>query len=272
MADSVSTPINPAEPGLEIRTSFVRGRNALVARATFTELYVDYYLHRSTHHLQYAEQLDAMFKRGLAGFVLHCASRPWNEMTAWTINFQDPLANLFFTGDNETGAITGRVFVDDIKVLPQNLFYTDIVRGRQPKRRSTVSFTGNDPLAAAETFFAQSEQRPARFFEIGEEDFVLVSEHPDCDDEWFAALNTDSVRTLDQEETLAPLERRIYRWHCGCNQQRMMEVIAPVMRSQGGEEDLFGDAETIQMPCPRCAARHTITREAMEAFIGKEKK
>ena len=32
-------------PGLEVRTHFVRKRNALVARADFGELYVDYYLH-----------------------------------------------------------------------------------------------------------------------------------------------------------------------------------------------------------------------------------
>jgi molecular chaperone Hsp33 len=42
---SDSTPANPAEPGLEVRTFFVRGRNALVARANLSELYVDYYLH-----------------------------------------------------------------------------------------------------------------------------------------------------------------------------------------------------------------------------------
>ncbi len=31
--------------GFEVRTYFVRGRNALVARADFGALYVDYYLH-----------------------------------------------------------------------------------------------------------------------------------------------------------------------------------------------------------------------------------
>lgn len=47
----------------------------------------------------------------------------------------------------------------------------------------------------------------------------------------------------------------------------MMEVLAPVMRSD--PEGLFGDAETVQIQCPRCAARHTITREALEAFVAR---
>ncbi|EIP97456.1 disulfide bond chaperone [Opitutaceae bacterium TAV1] len=262
---SASTPVDPSESGIELRTDFVRGRNALVARAVFTELYVDYYLHLGKWNLHPAEKIDAMFKRALAGFVLHCASRPWNEMTAWTINFQSPLVNLFLTGDNETGAVTGRAFTEDVKVLPENLFYADVVRGRQPRRRSTVSFRGEDPLVAAEAFYAQSEQRPARFFQLDEEEFALVGEHPDCDAAWFADLTPERVRDLAQTETVAPLERRIYRWHCGCNQRRMMEVLDPVMRSD--PDSLFGDAETIQMQCPRCAARHTITREAMEAFV-----
>ena len=32
-------------------------------------------------------------------------------------------------------------------------------------------------------------------------------------------------------------------------------------------EGLFGDGETIRVECPRCAAGHTLTREAMEAYL-----
>jgi molecular chaperone Hsp33 len=265
---SESNPVNPAEAGYEIRTYFVRNRNVLVARADFGELYVDYYLHLSEQKIQVAPEHDALFKRALAAFVLHCASRPWKEMTAWTMNFQEPLVNLFLTGDNETGAITGRVFAEDVRQLDQNVFYVDIVKPGQPKRRSAVNFSGADPFVAVEAFYRQSEQRPARLFQLGEEDFALVSEHPDCDADWFQALTVEQVRTLDAGETLSLLEKRIYRWHCGCNQQRMMEVLAPVMRQDAA--GLFGDGEKIEIRCPRCAARHAITREAMEAFIAKK--
>ena len=262
-----STPVNTADSGLEIRTSFVRGRNALVARADFGDLFVDYYLHLSDQKLQIAPEHDALFKRALAAFVLHAASRPWNEMTAWTMNFQQPLLNVFLTGDNETGAVTGRIFSEDVRELSENVFYNDVVKPGQPKRRSVVNFTGSDPFVAVEALYAQSEQRPARLFQLGEEDFALVAEHPDCDTTWFQALTPDGVRELERTETLSVLERRVYRWHCGCNQERIMEVLAPAMRQD--PHALFEGDERIEVRCPRCGARHAITREAMETFVSK---
>lgn len=260
-----SSPVNTADAGHEVRTYFVRNRNVLVARAGFGELFVDYYLHLSSYQIQIAPEHDEIFKRALAAFVLHCASRPWKEMTAWTMNFQQPLLNVFLTGDNENGAVTGRVFTEDVKQNDRNLFFSDLVIPGQPRRRSAVSFTGSDPIAAVEAYYAQSEQRPARYFQIAEEEFVMVSAHPDCDMPWFENLTPESVKTLDTAETVALMERRIYRWHCGCNQQRMMEILAPTMKSDPA--GLFGDEPKIEIRCPRCSARHVITREAMEAFI-----
>lgn len=269
MAMAETTLPNTADAGLEVRTQFVRNRNALLARADFGEMFVDYYLHLSTNQIKVAPEHDAMFKRAIAAFTLHCASRPWKEMTAWTINFQQPLVNLFLTGDNETGAITGRVFTENVKEGPENLFYADVVQGREPKRRSAVTFTGPDPIAAAEKFYTQSEQRGARFFQLGEEEFALMSEHPDCDLAWFGALTPEQVKGLEKEETLALLERRVYRWHCGCNQERMMEVLAPTMKQD--PEALFEGDPQLEIRCPRCGARHSIAREALEAFVARTK-
>ncbi len=266
---SESTPVDPAASGLEVRTHFVRHRNALIARADLGELFVDYYLHLADQNLHVEPAHDAMFKRALAAFVLHQASRPWNELTAWTINCQDPRVNLFLAGDNSTGAVTGRVFAENVKVLPENLFYADVVRGTQPPRRSVVHFRGADPIAGAERLYAQSKQRGARYFQLGEEEFALLTEHPDCDLTWFKALDVEQVRALDTAETLAPLERRVCRWHCGCNHRRMLEVLAPVMRQDA--DGLFGGEPKVEIRCPRCAARHAVTREALEAFVADTK-
>lgn len=264
-----STPVNPAEPGLNVPTHFVRARDVLVARANLSELYVDYYLHLGTNKVRLSEAHDAMFKRALAGFVLHCASRPRNEMTAWTINFQEPRVNLFLTGDNELGTVTGRIFDENVRELPENVFYADVVRRREPSRRSAVNFIGSDPLVAVENFYAQSEQRPGRFFQLGDEEFALVCEHPDCDAAWFAALDIEQVRSMEKDETLSLLETRVCRWHCGCNQARMLEVLAPVMRTD--PEGLFAGDPVITIQCPRCTARHAVTREALEAFVAGHK-
>ena len=124
--------------GLEIRTYFVRGRNALVARADFGELYVDYYLHQGQHGYQHKPQHDEMLKEALASLTLHCASRPWNESWAWTIHFTDPLLNLFVTGDNRRGAIVGQVFTENVKDDNKPLFLAELARERGESRRSVV--------------------------------------------------------------------------------------------------------------------------------------
>jgi molecular chaperone Hsp33 len=265
MSDETSTPAKATPTGFEVCTYFVREKNALLAQADFGELFVDYYLHLADQGIKVATEHDAMFKRALAGFVLHCASRPWNEMTAWTINFQQPLVNLFLTGDNETGAITGRIFDENVKVMPENLFFADVVRGKSGTRRSSVSFTGTDALVAVEAFYKQSEQRGAHYFQLAEETFAMVSEHPDCDMEWLRALDVEAVRNIHQVEDINLLERRMHRWECGCSQDRMLQVLAPAYEGDG--EELFGSDQKIEIRCPRCSARHTVTREALEAFV-----
>ena len=96
--------------GFEVQTYFVRARNALVARAEFSELYVDYALHQAQHGYQREPEHDTLLKETLAALTLHCASRPWNETWAWTLHLRDPMLNLFVTGDNlRLGAATNAV-------------------------------------------------------------------------------------------------------------------------------------------------------------------
>lgn len=265
---------NEQEQGLEIRTYFVRNRNALVARADFGELYVDYYLHQGLHDYRHSPVHDAMLKEALAALTLHCASRPRNESTAWTIHFADPLVNFFVAGDNARGTVVGQLFTEDVKEDGRHLFMSDILRGDprhgyEPPRRSVVELQEADVFAGVERYYEKSEQRPARLFRCAEEDFVMVSAHPDCDMAWFEALDGDAVRALDQAEELSLLEQRFYRWECGCTEQRMMQVLAPMMRQE--PEQLFGDDPALRMSCPRCGARYAITREALEAFLVEAK-
>ena len=254
-----------AAEGLEVRTYFVRGRNVLVARADFSPLYVDYYLHQGQHGYQHAPAHDEMLKEALAALVLHCASRPRQEIVAWTIHFEEPLLNLFVTGNNRLGTVAGQLFTDNVKHKGHHLFLSDVVRDDDTPRRSAVEFSGTNLFRAVEHLYTQSEQRPARYFQLGPEEFVMLSAQPGSDLAWLESLDDEAVRTLDGSETLSLLERRVYRWECGCSHERMLAVLAPIMQSD--PEGLFGEDSLLRMSCPRCGARHTITREALEAYI-----
>jgi molecular chaperone Hsp33 len=253
------------ESGIEARSYFVRGRNALLTRADFGELYVDYYLHQGQHGYQHEPEHDDLLKQALAAITLHAASRPWSESIGWTIHLQEPLLNLFVSADNRRGAIVGQLFTENVKEDAPQLFHADVVRDRGESRRSVVEFAGNDVFRAVEHLYEQSEQRPGRYFQYGHEDFVFISAQPQCDLAWFEELDDGAILTLDQVEELSLLEKRRYRWECGCNQERMFAVLASVMKSD--PEGLFGDDPVLRISCPRCGARHTVTREALEAYV-----
>lgn len=257
-----------SENGANVDTSFVRYRNCLLAQATLSDLYVEHYLHLAANKLHIEPDHDRIFKSALAAFVLHCAARPRSETTAWTLNFQQPLINCFLVADNELGSVAGRVFTRNVKEADHNLFFSEVVVGARPVRRSAVHFEGSDPFRAVERFYEQSEQRPARYFHLAEETFAMLCAHPDYDRAWFAGIGAAVIANLEERETLAPIERRLYHWDCGCNQQRILDVLAPGMRED--PEELFGAEEALDVECPRCAARYTITRETMEAHVARD--
>ena len=203
----------------------------------------------------------------LAAVTLHSASRPWKEMVAWTVNFQDPLVNVFVSGNNTLGTVVGNVFTENVKASTTGaLLRRHHFRqcAAAPQRRGIFR---RGISRGGETFYLQSEQRLARFFRYEEEDLVMVMAQPDADLDWIKALDEQAIRRLDKDVELGLLEKRRYRFECGCNQEQMLAMLAPVMRQQ--PDELFQGEEIIRIHCPRCGARHTITREPLEAHVAK---
>ncbi|HRG55460.1 MAG TPA: disulfide bond chaperone, partial [Lacunisphaera sp.] len=58
--------------------------------------------------------------------------------------------------------------------------------------------------------------------------------------------------------------------HSRCTQSKLLGPLAPAFRADPA--GLFGEGETIRVECPRCAAGHTLTREAMEAYLAESGK
>ncbi len=251
---------------MEVRTYFVRHRNALAARADFSPLYVDYYLHRSDLSLLPTDPTaDTLFKDALAALTLHLAGRPHQETTAWTIHFEQPFLNLFVTGSNPNGAVVGSVRSEHIRPTGENLFFADTVNPRRGEpRHSALPFEGSCSFAAAEAYYRQSEQRPARYLRYAGDDLVMISAQPDCDIDWLENLDAESIRRLDSDEELSLLECRPCRWHCGCSERRLLALLKPGM--DRNPENLFGGEDVLRADCPRCGRRYHVTRETLEAY------
>jgi molecular chaperone Hsp33 len=252
-----------SDPDIEVRTYFARGRNALVARGDFSELFAAWYLHRMDHGIEIPAAMEDCGREALAALTLHCASRPWKETCAWTVKFPNPRVNIFVAGDNNTGTVVANLQTDGLQTVEKGMFYADVVEDAKPPRRSVVDFHEVSFLRAVEVFYSQSEQRAVRFFWHGEEDLVMVAAQPDCDEEWLAGLSEKSIRNLDRDVELSLLEKRKFTFRCGCNQDRMLDFMLPVFKRQAAE--LFHGDPTITVVCPRCGARHVLARESLEA-------
>lgn len=255
---------------IQVHCYFVRHRNALAVRAQFSELFTDYYLHLMQHGLRYDAAPDQLLKDGLAALTLHLASRPRTEATAWTMNFQDPLLNLFVTGSSRLGNVTGRVFTEGVKKGDKNLFFSQVTEEGHEARQSTIEFDDPDVFRAIETYYQLSEQRPARYFHHNEEDVVMLTAQPDCDMPWFLTLDDETVKQLDTDEELSLLEVREYRFECGCSIDRIYPIIASLPPES--VDDVFADDDATNAQCPRCGATFKMTRAGFDAFVAAREK
>lgn len=264
----MSQMLEPDLSVVELRSCFVRKRNALLVRGRFSPLYLDYYLHLMQHGIQHAEPLDQMLKDGLAALALHLCSRPHDEAAAWTIHLKEPQrANLFVTGSTHPGRVTGRIFTEDVKQEGEALFIAQTTRPNQPARQSMIEFRGGDILTAVENFYTSSEQRLTRLFRLSDEEFVQISAEPDCDEIWLTELALENVLELETTEHLTLLETRGYVFECGCSVERLMPIIMRL--PQDDLDHIFADGMAV-ITCPRCGAVFRTPKASFDEWKQKQ--
>ena len=252
--------MEPVEEFTKIESIFVRNRNALMVRGQFTPIYTDYYLHLMENNLRHKEQLDTIIKEKLAFLTLHLVARPWAETIAWTVNLRAPRVNFFVTGSSVEENITGHLFTENVRETDRNILYSQtLVKGAEG-RVSTVELDDNDPAKWVETFYLQSEQRPARAFRLADENFVLIAAQPDCDLEWLESLTTEDVEKIMDVEQTKVLETRKFRFHCGCAPERFLPSLA---QYKDNKEELFQGDPSVEITCPRCGSKHVITPDML---------
>ena len=240
---------------------FVRSRNVLLSEVNCAPLFEAMGAHHKQHGIKMPTHIAPLFKDLLVAFTLHCASRPRNELMAWTIRYSDPLVSFFFGGDTQLGIVTGRYFDQFVKEASMGEMHQELHRPNRPPHMSVVEFSGNDAQSAIHEFYEQSEQRPAKFYPLSETSYALVSAHPDYDEGWFTNVTADIVRSLPETETLSLIETRSYRWQCGCSYEKILEVLVPMMKENPAS--IFGDDDSANVNCPRCGANYRILREDM---------
>jgi molecular chaperone Hsp33 len=211
-----------------------------------------------------------MMRQALAGAACHLANRPRDETVAWTVNIVRPATVLFVTGDARKSTITGRVYTEGVKPAPHSRLFAQVVRPEREPFESIVEVEGLDILGIFEQYYLRSEQNPARFFELasnGDERegpdqtapsrFAMVLAMPGADRSWLADLGRESIAGLVRESVV--LERRIFRFECGCSPQRMLSALRGIFEKN--PEELFRGENEVEAFCPRCGRRWMVSKE-----------
>lgn len=243
-----------------VESIFVRHRNCLVVRGKFAPIFTDYYLNLMQHSIRQNRELDSMMKELMAYFTLHVAASPWAERHAWTITLRAPRCNLFVTGSSLEEAVVGRVFTENVREPDSSILYAQLYKDHLDTKTSSIRLQSTMPAEWIEDFYVKSEQRMARCIEMSDEEYVLAIAQPDADIEWLVEQDEDSIRKLAEKEEIKLLETRRFRFHCGCTLNRILPALG-VWRNK--LDELFSGEPTIEVICPRCAARYEVTREMM---------
>lgn len=239
-----------------------REHHAVISRGNFEQLYQGYLAHAATiGPMPEAFSLDSM-RYAMAMATLQLALWPPDQHASFTLNFSEPLINIFLAGDNHEFQITGRVYSENVKNTGVSRFYVETQRPNHKPAQSVVDFDEAHALSAFEHYYKRGVQMRVRIFELEEHDFVMIQGLPIVERQWLSDLTSEDVIEMF-DQGLEEIEQRTYTFQCGCNLPRIKKVVSDVFKSDPSE--LFGEEKHVEVQCPRCGKFWLITKEYFDS-------
>jgi len=248
--------------GVVVQSSLRRDVHAVFARAELDQLDREFLAHAATLGPLPGELALTAMRQALGAATLQLALLPPDQFCSWTFNVAAPPFNVFLAGDNGDFQITGRIFSEGVKVAGTSRLFVETQRPDHLPSRSVVEFDGLDVLGAVHQYYRRALQMRARLFDLGARDVVLIQGLPTVDEDWLAGLDAEAARGA--VEGAEPIERRRYRFRCGCDFQRIRLVVHEMFAGADRLDELFGAELEVEVQCPRCGRRWWLSRASLE--------
>jgi len=243
----------------------------LIAKANFEPIFRDYLDHTARWVGDPDGLILTMIRQGLAAAGLYLTCRPRDEITAWTINLPEPPLNLFFCADAAEGTVVGRYFDENIKTTEHTRFIVQLVRRTGKSHQSIIEVKGYDILDYFETYYAKSEQATARFYELSDNEFLMLMALPGTDEDWLSEITADgALRCIVEDESVKMIEQRAIVFRCSCSQERIVQVMFSMFK--GIESELFAGQESVEAACPRCGQKYELSKVEYNEFAATQVK
>ncbi|MBN2497379.1 MAG: Hsp33 family molecular chaperone HslO [Deltaproteobacteria bacterium] len=245
-----------------LKSALDRDRDLVLARASFGALFDGYLGHAARWGGVPAEPARKMMLDGLAATTLHLGLRPPNEYTAWTLHVREPALSLFFSGDNQSYQVTGRVYSEGVRRCERSRLYLESQRSQREPSRSMVEVDGASVLECFEQFYLKSEQIPSRLFAMGDGVYFFIQGLPSVDRGWLHKLDREAVLRIAEGSGLEEVEQRRYTFGCQCDQSKILQIVRGIFARD--PEALFQGEERVQAACPRCGRGYWIGRDEFD--------
>lgn len=239
-------------------------QGALVAYGSFGPFFQAWNEHALRWEVPTDGLTSVMMHQGLAATTLHLSCRPVDEVLGLTINIKDPAINLFFTGDASQASVTGRAFLESVQAAESSRLFVQTAH-RKGTHESALDVTGLDVLGIYEQYYARSIQTPCKFYELPDNHtYCMIQGLPELNRDWYQELNRDAAAAL-VEAPYRLLDRREFRFFCGCSPEKLMEALVGMFRDK--PQELFQGDAGVEAHCPRCGTRWWIERQAFDKAL-----
>ena len=146
----------------------------------------------------------------------------------------------------------------------QNMLFAQNLLPNKEPQTSVITLPHGAVEEWVQDFYRQSEQRQSRAFDLGGDQFALITAQPDADHDWLQELTTDDVRAISATEQTKLLETRKFKFQCGCTVEKILPVVRAMKRDFA---DLLSEQGFLEISCPRCGATYKVTPEQV---LGQE--
>ncbi len=204
------------------------------------------------------EDLKSSMVELLAGAALSAVSLSDRESWGWSLTFKG-MGNGFFVGVEPEGMICLRI-VDADGEKASGMIQRQ--KAGLPLTQSHITPRTQSPRDAVEQYFAEGVQTKARLGIRENGDSVLVHSLPEGNYDAVKDLDTNALfrfvdRVIDKENVKEAGEALIF-YECRCSEGMITGMVENMNESDRNE--MFGDLQQLEIECPRCGRKYTVTR------------
>ena len=205
------------------------------------------------------ENLNSLIHELLAGAALSAVSLADRESWGWSLTFKGMKAG-FFIGVEPEGMICLRV-VDADSEKASCLVQRQ--KAGLPLTQSHMTPGIRSPGDVVEQYFQEVDQTKTRLAIRTDGESVLVHALPDGDFGVIKRLNAGELfsfvdRSIDAGKVKEAGEVFIF-YECRCSEGMISGMVENM--NELDRRDLFGDLARLDIECPRCGRKYTVTRK-----------